>query len=375
MTMLSRHFQIKGNRDDYAHFLARTHNASLIEVSSPFNFEINGYESSSLILREVFVRGECSNTYHLQDAFIGLMIIYPGSGFSTEENGHRHLSPAQRHHLRWHVGGTKPIYSHHRHSRVLYLRFETCRFLFTLAQHGLVLSDVLSTSGREPSAALIRRSEELFTLFRKGLDSERQDKCADEYLQQLIVELCSLSALHRNAQQLSSRSYVCESMRWLTEHSASRISLQNLAQAINVTPRTIQVGFQKHFGLSPMRWLKLWRLGMLRRLVFRPGTSQQTFSNLILQSQLGAMSTVVATYRSIYGTTPHQDYQFIQSLDSISSLPPINLEEATYSIDEALAFLKNLKDQTPQGLRANQQITLKINFSAELGANELDDQG
>jgi len=373
--MPSRHFQIRGNRDDYAHFLARTHNATLIEVGSPFNFEINSYESSSLILREVSVRGECSNTYHLQDAFIGLMIVYPGSGFSTEEDGHRHLSPAQHHHLRWHVGGIIPIYSHHRHSSVLYLRFETSRFLFALAQHGLVLSDVLSTSGREPSAALIRRSEELFTLFREGYDSEQQDKCADEYLQQLIVELRSLCALHRNLSQLSSKSYVLDSMQWLIEHSASRISLQHLALALNVTPRTIQIGFQKQFGLSPMRWLKLWRLTGLRRLIFRPRTSQQTLSHLIRESHLGAVSTTVATYRSIYGVTPQQDHQYIQSIAPASPFLPITFEEPTYSIDEALALLTTLKNQPYQAIQSNQIISLKVQISAKLGANELDNQG
>jgi hypothetical protein len=40
--MNSRSFWVKGNREDYAHFLARarTQNANLLDVRTPFRFEI-----------------------------------------------------------------------------------------------------------------------------------------------------------------------------------------------------------------------------------------------------------------------------------------------------------------------------------------------
>jgi hypothetical protein len=47
---------VKGNRDDYAHFLARarTQNANLLDLRSPFRFEIKSWERSSFILRSGF---------------------------------------------------------------------------------------------------------------------------------------------------------------------------------------------------------------------------------------------------------------------------------------------------------------------------------
>ena len=65
--MNSRSFWVKGNRDDYAHFLARTHNAELLAVSSPFCFEIKSREFSSLALRRVSVSGHCSLKLISQD--------------------------------------------------------------------------------------------------------------------------------------------------------------------------------------------------------------------------------------------------------------------------------------------------------------------
>jgi len=373
--MQARRFHIQGNRDDYAHFLARIHNATLIDVSSPFSFEIQGYETSSLIIRQVSVRGECSNTYRLQDAFIGLMIVYPGSGFSTNEDGHLNLATTSHHRLFWHVGGEKAVYGHHRNSRILYLRLESCRLLHTLSQHGLALNDILAVHGRESSLELVRICEELMELIGADHNDEDQDKIVDEYLQRLVLALDSLCSLHKSFSGLAASSYVADSLDWLISNSARQISLQDLALALNVTPRTVQNSFQKQFGISPMRWLKLWRLNSLRRQIFQSQGSNLLLAKLVRECQLGSSSTIASTYRTIYGVTPQQDYELCQNKSTIRIRQAAAPKDLVYSIDEALTLLTELSQQESISSEGTQTILLKIRISTQLGANQLDHKG
>lgn len=373
--MQARRFHIQGNRDDYAHFLARIHNATLIDVSSPFSFEIQGFETSSLIIRQVSVRGECSNTYRLPDAFIGLMIVYPGSGFSTAENGLSDLAPTAQHRLFWHVGGEKAVYGHHRNSRVLYLRLESCQLLRMLSQRGLALHDILAVHGRESSLELVRISEELLASIGADHDIEDQDKIVDEYLQQLTMALHSLCSLHRSFSGLACSSYVADSLDWLINNSARRISLQDLALALNVTPRTIQSSFQKQLAISPMRWLKLWRLNRLRRHIFRSQGSNFLLSKFVHECQLGSSRSIASTYRSIYGVTPQQDYDLCLKKNTLSARDASRPTDLVYSIDEALTLLTALSQQTFNPGELSPTISLTIRLSTQLGANELDHKG
>ena len=373
--MNSRSFWVKGNRDDYAHFLARSHNAKLLDVSAPFHFEIKSRELSSLILRRVSVWGQCANSYHLQDAFIGLMIALPGSGFSTRAPGQVDLKPCDHHSIHWHFASDEQVYSHHLNSDVFYIRIETARFLRLLACRGLAISDIMALHGREASSGLIRLCEQIELFIENSASPEEEDQWADHFLIELVDELQLISHLKTSRFKSSSATHVATSLQWVcNQSSAAAINLDQLAKAINVTPRTVQTSFQNQFKITPIRWLKLWRINQLHRLLFLNQGQHQNPNTLIQASGLGSSITANKAYRIIYSKSPQEELN-LSKLTTIKSTEYLqNRGHKIYSIDEAIELLSALKE-TPQGqIHLDPLITFIVNLGQDPNHRPIESQ-
>jgi len=364
--MTSRRFWVKGNRDDYAHFLARTHNANLIHVSSLFNFEIRSHETASLIARRVSIWGECSNNYQLSDAFIGLMITSPGSGFSTEANGSIDLKPCNHPRLLWHFSTSEPVYGHHVNSRIIYFRLESARFLHLLSNRGMALSVVVALHGQEASDTLIHIAEQLLNALEQISDPQTPDEWSDRFLRELVDELHCMSALKADRSMKAAQAHVGASLEWLVTQGSDMVNLNQLAIAINVTPRTIQSSFQSQFRMTPMRWLKLWRINQLRSHLFNNPTHQQSANQLIEASGLGSLDTATRFYREIYGLTPQEEINKSNLARDGKNKKLTDAGKPLLSIDEAITLLQKLK-QTPieQGIR-QQIIHFRVKVDSRL---------
>jgi len=369
--MKSRRFWVKGNRDDYAHYLARTNNANLLDVSSPFHFEIKSREFSSMILRHVSVWGQCSNSYHLQDAFIGLMIALPGSGFSTQANGQVDLKPCDHHRIHWQFASDDLVYAHHLDSNVIYIRLETARLLTELAQRGLAISDIMALQGQEASTGLIRLCEPIEVHLEESGTPEEQDQWADRFLIDLVDELQLMGSLKAKRSNSASGTHVAASLQWLgNQHTVTAINLEQLAKAINVTPRTIQSSFQNQFRLTPMRWLKLWRISELHRRLFQNHNQSIDATTMVQDSGLGSVSTASKAYRSIHGKTPQEELRDTNLERNSSTRKSQYDRETTYTIDQAIELLSSLKENSEADESHAKPITLKIELShASLASN------
>ena len=374
--MNSRSFWVKGNRDDYAHFLARTHNADLLAVSSPFRFEIKSREFSSLVLRRVSVNGHCSNSYLLQDAFIGLMIALPGSGFSTratdqidpEVDLKRRDYPS----IHCHFACDERVFSHHLDSHVFYIRFEAARFLFELAFRGLGIASFMALDGKEASTNLMRLCEPIEKLIETTINLQEQDQWADQLLVDLMDELQVMATMKADSSSRSAGGHVIASLQWLDNQSAATaINLDQLATAINVTPRTIQTSFQNRFKITPMRWLKLWRFSQLHRLLFHNNDQQDYANTLVMECGLGSITTASRGYRAIYGRTPQEELDLTNhSRDNTAR----GLEydgKTVYTLDQALELLGNLKliSQDQLQLQLQPFITLRVKLNQASNAS------
>jgi len=364
----SHSFWIKGNRDDYAHFLAQAHNADLIKVSAGFRFEIHSQETSSLVLRRVAVWGECSNVYLLQDAFVGMMIAYPGSSFSTLANDN--LVPCDHHRIYWHLDWHEPAYNCHHDSRILYFRFETARFLRELSLAQLGIAEIKALDGQEVPTDLIRLVERFTVKLNQLSGSQDQEICADCFLKYLLVELQLMCRIKNRNANAAAKAHVAESIQWLIHHASNAITLGQLAQAIHVNSRSIQVSFQRQFGITPMRWLKLWRISQLHRQLFHGDARCQTTNQLIRDSRLGSVNAVARLYRSIYGSTPQEQLNQVilsrESADEKLACTEKLLESGNriYSIDDAIVLLSDLKRSPAVAGAQNHVIQLTVMLDA-----------
>ena len=71
--MNARSFWLREIEMNIPHLSSRSHKANLLDRCATFDFEIKSMEFSSLILRRISICGQCSNSFLLQDAYIGLL--------------------------------------------------------------------------------------------------------------------------------------------------------------------------------------------------------------------------------------------------------------------------------------------------------------
>lgn len=102
------------------------------------------------------------------------------------------------------------------------------------------------------------------------------------------------------------RDTVESARQWMAARLPERFSLEDLSQAVGVSPRQLQYSFQEEQGRSPMAEAKRLRLQRLRSLLLDPSHDQRRVSELMLAAGLIASGVTSADYRNWCGENPGQ---------------------------------------------------------------------
>jgi AraC-like DNA-binding protein len=296
------------------------------------------------------------------------MIALPGSGFSTKATDHidpevdlkRRDYPS----IHCHFACDERVYSHHLDSHVFYIRIEASRFMLELAFRGLGIASIMALNGKEASTNLIRLCEPAERLIESTTSPQGQDQWADQLLVDLMDELKVMATMKADHSSRSAGKHVIASLQWLDNQSAATaINLDQLAKAINVTPRTIQTSFQNRFKMTPMRWLKLWRFSQLHRLLFHKDGQLNNANTLIMESGLGSITTASRGYRAIYGRTPQEELDLTNHASDNTARGLEYDGKIVYTIDQALELLGSLKLISQEQHQLQPLITLRVKLN------------
>jgi AraC-like DNA-binding protein len=103
------------------------------------------------------------------------------------------------------------------------------------------------------------------------------------------------------------RRHTVESARqWMADRLPERFSMEELSQAVGVSPRQLQYSFQEERGRSPMAEAKRLRLQRLRSLLLDPSHDQRRVTELMVAAGLIASGVTSADYRNWCGESPSQ---------------------------------------------------------------------
>ncbi len=96
-------------------------------------------------------------------------------------------------------------------------------------------------------------------------------------------------------------------VRHLEEHYAEPLTASVLAEAAHVSERTLYDGFQREFGLTPMAFVRRFRLEGARGAL-TPATPDEaaTVAEISLRHGFGHLGRFAASYRERYGETPSE---------------------------------------------------------------------
>jgi len=119
-----------------------------------------------------------------------------------------------------------------------------------------------------------------------------------------------------------------------------------------------------------MRWLKLWRLSQLHRLLFHNNGQLDNAATLIMESGLGSITTASKSYRAIYGRTPQEELDLTNHSRDNTARGLEYEGKTVYTIDQALELLGNLKLISQDQHQLQPLITLRVKLNqASIASN------
>lgn len=99
--------------------------------------------------------------------------------------------------------------------------------------------------------------------------------------------------------------YIKHAVEWIEAHPSSRVRLEDLALVAGVSVRTLQVGFKRELGISPLGYVIKTRLQLAHRdlLALGPDVSVEEIAQRWGFTHMGDFS---ARHRKFFGATPSE---------------------------------------------------------------------
>ena len=368
------HLLLEGNAENYQNFLSSAPNATLVDASEDFYFQIQSIEGPTLQLRHVSTYGQATNHGELPEAFMALMLSFrPGSYSSTSplnetgrlsETGQNSEAPT----LHWHFANRSYI-NHHRNSKVTYLRMESAALLRELCAQAIAVSQLARLQGAAAPASLVQLIEDLSRQFANA-DIQQQPQLTEAFFNRLSQELRLLLG-PPTASDANAASHVSLAIEWMLSRLSEPINLQQLADAIGLTPRSVQACFKSVLAISPMRWLKLARISKLRQFLWSGDIKHLSIQQLMGRCGLRENSFNRQCYKEAYGLSPMEERR---QAESAKRKQGATKKESKYyqfdNIESAIQCMKNLISMDSHAMQ-DRQIAIVISSSTAQPGDKL----
>lgn len=97
--------------------------------------------------------------------------------------------------------------------------------------------------------------------------------------------------------------------RYIHEHLADPIQLADLCSNTHLQARSLEYGFQEVVRLSPMRYVRMLRLGEVRRQILEGAAVRRSISEIALDAGFSHLSQFAVDYKKVFAETPSETRQ------------------------------------------------------------------
>jgi AraC family ethanolamine operon transcriptional activator len=104
--------------------------------------------------------------------------------------------------------------------------------------------------------------------------------------------------------QFSRDRVIARALAFIEERRGEPLLIQDLCGATQVSERTLRTIFQEHFGVGPMRLLKVRQLREIRCALMSPEASDHTVTKIAARIGVWDYSLFARNYKALYGETP-----------------------------------------------------------------------
>ena len=154
---------------------------------------------------------------------------------------------------------------------------------------------------------------------------DRGDPLAEEPafaagLERLLVSNLLLAQPHNHRGLIDGRRgarpyYIARADTYMARNLERPIGLAELARATGVSARTLQSGYRRHCGTTPLRKLKLLRLNAARRALSAADTRARSVSEVALWFGFTQFGKFARDYRRLFGERPSETLRRKRALD------------------------------------------------------------
>lgn len=95
--------------------------------------------------------------------------------------------------------------------------------------------------------------------------------------------------------------------RYMQAYAREELSIRDVCRNTSMSARTLSYAFKEHAGVSPMRYLKVYRLNKLRQALRKAAPGDAQVSEFANEWGFWHLGKLAADYRSLFGVTPAQD--------------------------------------------------------------------
>lgn len=145
-------------------------------------------------------------------------------------------------------------------------------------------------------------------------DASSTSPAVQERVRELACRLLSGSQAMRSESTAANASAHRESARWraavetareyIRSHLNEPLRLADLCRCTHLKARSLEYGFREIVRLSPMRYVRMVRLGEVRRQLLKPAATRRSISEIALDAGFSHLSQFSVDYKKVYGETP-----------------------------------------------------------------------
>lgn len=106
--------------------------------------------------------------------------------------------------------------------------------------------------------------------------------------------------------QFSRDRVIARALAYIEDHRGETLLVQDLCGATQVSERTLRSIFQEHFGVGPMRLLKVRQLREIRSALMATDAAESTVTRIAAHFGVWDYSLFARNYKALYGETPLQ---------------------------------------------------------------------
>ena len=131
-------------------------------------------------------------------------------------------------------------------------------------------------------------------------------------IEQALMSLILADVPHNYSQALArppampSPYYVKKARDYIHAHPRAAITLQDLVEQTGVSARSLQSGFRACLGLSPMAYVRQYKLALARRALARAAPGQESVTDIALDLGFAHLSKFAQAYKQSFGELPSQ---------------------------------------------------------------------